>query len=141
MPRPRGQATPSVCRHRRTHHAQHLYTAPGPRRYPALQRGCPNELPRATCTSNPLSSAQRELCSTLAILRWLAAPAKKKKTEVALAKFGYAACMCALRHMHCVMCVTPCAHCYAIHASFVRCQRNPEFIVQRVIQNKFPCNS
>ena len=31
-----------------------------------------------------------------------------------------------LRHMQCVMCVTPCArmhaHCYAIHASFVRCQ-------------------
>ena len=32
-----------------------------------------------------------------------------------------------LRHMHCVMCVTPCArvhaHCYARHASFVRCQQ------------------
>ena len=28
-------------------HAQYLYTAPGPRRYPALQRGGPGELPRA----------------------------------------------------------------------------------------------
>ena len=29
------------------HIAQYLYTAPGPRRYPALQRGGPGELPRA----------------------------------------------------------------------------------------------
>ena len=86
---------------------------------PVSSRG----LTAGTCTGNPLSTAKREPYSTIAILRWQAAPQKKSRSR--LGQNGHAACMCDVRHMQCEVCVTPCArvhvHCYAIHAGFVRC--------------------
>ena len=113
------------CAHRRNHHAQYLYTAQGPRRYPGPERDGSRGLTAGTCTGNNL------LPPTSAILRseegrennWRLPP----KSRSRLGQKGHAACMCAVCHMRCVKRATAVRACTCVVTLFtlrdMRCKQ------------------